>query len=110
MKIRELASLRFIEQKENLVLLGPPGVGTTHLPIALGVEAILHGTSVYFITTPDLIGQLSRARDENRLKEKIALLAKPKLLVLDEIGYLDSMGSERPACSNWSASVTSTGR
>jgi len=87
-KIRELAGLRFLEQKENVILLGPPGVGKTHLAIALGVEAILAGFSVYFITMPDLIGQLTRAREENRLKEKMALLAKPKLLILDEIGYL----------------------
>jgi DNA replication protein DnaC len=87
-KIRELAGLGFLERKENVILLGPPGVGKTHLAIALGVEAILQGAGVYFITMPDLIGQLSKARDENRLKEKMALLVKPKLLILDEIGYL----------------------
>jgi len=70
------------------MLLGPPGVGKTHLAIALGVEAILHGFSVYFITIQDLVGQLTRSREENKLKEKMALLAKPKLLILDEIGYL----------------------
>jgi DNA replication protein DnaC len=87
-KIRELASLRFLEHKENVILLGPPGVGKTHLAIALGVEAILQGFSVYFITMQDLVAQLTRAREENKLKEKMALLAKPKLLILDEIGYL----------------------
>ena len=69
-------------------MTGSPGVGKTHLAIALGVEAILQGFSVYFITMQDLVGQLTRARDENKLKEKMALLTKPKLLILDEIGYL----------------------
>lgn len=71
-----------------MILLGPPGVGKTHLAIALGVEAIIAGFSVYFVTLQDLLAQLVRAREENRLKEKMALLTKPKLLILDEIGYL----------------------
>ena len=87
-KIRELASLRFLEHKENVILLGPPGVGKTHLAIALGIETILQEFSVYFITMQDLVAQLTRAREENKLKEKMALLAKPRLLILDEIGYL----------------------
>jgi DNA replication protein DnaC len=98
-KIRELASLRFIEQKENLVLLGPPGVGKTHLAIALGVEAILHGASVYFITMPDLIGQLIRKSDYWRSRNSWCWMKS---------AIWDWIGSEQPACSSWSASVTNT--
>jgi len=79
---------RFLEHKENVLFLGPPGVGKTHLAIALGTEAIVAGYSVYFVTMQDLVAQLTRARAENKLKERMALLVKPKLLILDEIGYL----------------------
>jgi DNA replication protein DnaC len=61
-RIRELASLRFPEQQEKVILLGPPGVGRTHLAIALGVEAVRAGFNVYFITIQDLVTQLTRAR------------------------------------------------
>lgn len=86
-KVRELASLQFLEHKENVILLGPRG-GKTDLAVALEVEAILAGFGVYFITMQDLVTQLTRARNEYRLKEKMAPLTKPKLLVLDEIGHL----------------------
>ena len=87
-KLRELAPLAFLERKENVLLLGPPGVGKTHLGIALGAEAIVAGSSVYFVTMQDLVQQFSRARDENKLKKRMDLLVKPKLLILDEMGYL----------------------
>ncbi|MGH9556198.1 MAG: IS21-like element helper ATPase IstB [Terriglobales bacterium] len=87
-KLRELASLRFLERRENVVLLGPPGVGKTHLAISLGMEAIRSGFSVYFISLPDLLEKLVRAQAENCMRKKMAHLRKSRLLILDEIGYL----------------------
>jgi DNA replication protein DnaC len=87
-KLRELAGLAFLERKENVLLLGPPGVGKTHLAIALGTEAIVAAYTVYFVTIQDLVAQFQRALAENKLKERMTLLVKPKLLILDEMGYL----------------------
>ena len=67
-KLREFAGLAFLERKENVLLLGPPGLGKTHLAISLGTEAIVAGPSVYFVTVQDLVSQFSRARDENKLR------------------------------------------
>jgi DNA replication protein DnaC len=86
--IRELAGGSFIERAHNVVLLGPPGVGKTHLAIALGVTAVEAGYSALFLTLESLMGRLIRARHENRLDRTLQQLTYPRLLILDELGYL----------------------
>jgi DNA replication protein DnaC len=87
-QIQELASLRFLANGENIIFLGPPGVGKTHLAVALGMEAVAHGANVYFVTIPELLDQLSRDVQENRLSDRLRSLRHPTLLILDEMGYL----------------------
>jgi DNA replication protein DnaC len=86
--IEDLATLRFVHNAENVVLLGPPGVGKSHLAIALGVEAVKAGISVYFSNTGNLIERLKTANREGTLEKKLRDLMKYKVLIIDEIGYL----------------------
>jgi DNA replication protein DnaC len=87
-QIDELATLRFLENAENVVFLGPPGVGKTHLATGLGMAAAAHRCSTYYINCHTLIEQLKAAHFENRLADKLKTLGKYKLLIIDEIGYL----------------------
>jgi DNA replication protein DnaC len=87
-RILALAQLAFIERNEVVHLLGPPGTGKSHLAIALGVEAVRAGRSVYFSPLADIVGSLARAEREGTLRERIRFLCRASLLIVDEIGYL----------------------
>lgn len=86
--MRELSGLSFVGRAECVIFLGPPGVGKTHLAIALGVKAVEAGHSTLFLTAEELNLRLSRARSTGRLEAVLSQLARPKLLLLDELGYL----------------------
>ncbi|MDD4200518.1 MAG: IS21-like element helper ATPase IstB [Eubacteriales bacterium] len=87
-QIEELATMRFVENRENAIFLGPPGVGKTHLAVALGMIAAKNRYSTYYINCHNLIAILNKAHFENRLAERLRVIAKYKVLVIDEIGYL----------------------
>ena len=86
--VRELAGLSFVERAENVILLGPPGVGKTHLAISLGVKACEAGYRVLYLTFEELLTRLKRALAEQRLTQTLQPLTYPKVLILNEIGYL----------------------
>lgn len=87
-QILDFTTLRFIEQKENVVFLGTSGVGKTHLATSIGIAAAKKRTSTYFIKCNELIMNLKRAKLENRLENRLKHYAKYRLLIIDEIGYL----------------------
>jgi DNA replication protein DnaC len=84
-------------------------VGKAHLAVALGVKAVEAGYSVLFLTLEDLMGRLVRARHENCLERTLQQLVDPRVLILDELGYLPSRGRGR-ASSSASSSAATSGR
>jgi DNA replication protein DnaC len=94
-QIRELRTLRFVHEASNVILLGPPGVGKTHLSVALAEAAIQAGFGAYFMTAHDLVSDLGRAYREGRLDRRMRVYLAPKVLIIDEMGYLplDDLGA-----------------
>ena len=87
-RIMALAQLDFVDRHEAVHFLGQPGCGKTHLALALGVEAVKSGRSVYFATLADIVSSLAKAEREGTLRERLRFLCRPQLLIVDEIGYL----------------------
>lgn len=92
--VEELATGRFLGEGRNVVLLGPPGVGKTHLAIGLGVLTAELGHRVYFTTAIEMARRLAKALAENKLHRELNNLTRPKLLVIDEVGYLTLESSQ----------------
>ena len=87
-KMRDLTTLRFLEKTENILFLGNSGVGKTHLAVAIGVAAAKKRKSTYFINCHELLLNLKKAKQENRLETRLKHYAKYRLLIIDEIGFL----------------------
>ncbi|CAM5514977.1 IS21-like element helper ATPase IstB [Streptomyces canarius] len=86
-KVKDLATLSFVEDKANAAPLGPSGVGKTHIAVALAVAACRAGYSIYFTSLDDMVRHLKAAEDQGRLISRLTSYLRPSVLVVDEVGY-----------------------
>jgi DNA replication protein DnaC len=86
--MNELSTLAFVARKENVIFLGPPGVGKTHLAVGLAMKAIQSGMTVYYTELSKLIADLKKAEEQNRLERRWRVYARPDILIVDEVGYM----------------------
>lgn len=105
-KIKELATLAFAARSENVIFLGPPGVGKTHLAVGLAMQAIRARLTVYFVTLPQFIADLKKCRLAGKLENRWKIYTRPDILIVDEVGYmqLDRESAEllfRLVCSRY---------
>jgi len=89
--VKELATMAFVHRAENAVLLGPPGVGKTHLAVDLSMEALSRGISVYFTTLARMIEDLKRAYENQSLMNRMKVYSFTKLLVIDRVFHVKTM-------------------
>ncbi len=109
--VQDLRTLRFLHTAENVIFLGPPGVGKTNLAIALGMESIRQGFNAYYVGAADLVQDLKKAQAQDRLDTKLRSFCRYQLLVIDEIGYLpmDRVGAHlffRLVCTRYEKGST----